>query len=684
VRLAAVRTVFFKEVREILRDRRTVLVMLVLPIFLYPGLLVVVQQLVLFGQRSIEQAPAVVLVSGASEDAVRFLDADSALNVRAVAEGSPEALQTGAAGAVAVFRGDSGAAVGRQEVSLFFDASDDRSRRARDVLERRIAAWGDEILAERLREAGLPGSFAAPLAVRDSSVASPERLGGYALGRFLPPLLILMTLLGAFFPAIDLTAGEKERGTLETLLTTPVPAREIIAGKFLAVTAAALATATLNMLSILLTFEWGVFQLGAAADLQFRIPLATGGLGVLLMIPLAVFFAAVSIGLAVRAQSFKEAQTHLTPVQFASIIPMYLPMIPGISLSYAVAVVPIGGIAVLFRDLMAGTARPGPALVAVLAMVVYAAVALAFAARTFGREEVLFGGGPSVAPSGGLRERVASWRSAERGVPRPVEGLALVAVIALLYFYLGLRLQAAGVERGLFASQWLLLALPALAFVALGPYRSRPTLALRAPSPRALLAAVMIIAGGIPIGWLLGWMQSFLLEVPEEYLRAFQHLLTADSPQRLVWLVLLIAVTPAICEELVFRGVLLQSLGTEMTARKAVLCSAAIFGAFHLSFETVIRFLPTAWLGLLMGYVVWRTGSIFTSMLMHCLNNATALVLVGTTGLQAHLFGPSGAPRWLALTAAVFLLLGGLMLLPRRTLAAPPASGTRSRVLAGV
>src|SRR5690606_19846132 len=214
------------------------------------------------------------------------------------------------------------------------------------------------------------------------------------------------------------------------------------------------------------------------------------------------------------------------------------------------------------------------------------------------------------------------------------------AGVGLLYFYLGLRLQISGREQGLFASQWLFLALPAVLFARLGPYHARAALALRPVSPRALLAAALIIAGGIPISWMLGWAQSLVLEVPEEFMRGFGELLSADTPGRLLWLVVLVALTPAVCEELVFRGILLQGLSREMPVTRAVLGSAVIFGAFHLSFETVIRFLPTAWLGVLLGYVAWRTRSVYPSIMMHAINNASILLLVASATLQGYLTGP--------------------------------------------
>jgi sodium transport system permease protein len=659
-----VATVLRKELRETLRDRRTLLVMLVVPIFLYPVLLVVIEQLVLFGRRSIEERPVTVAVSGATPAAAAFLERDTAMRVRRTASVDPRAVGEGRVDAAVVFRvapGESGTARAR----VVYDASRDRSRSARDRVRERLGEWGDTLLAQRLRSRSLPSSFAVPVEVADSSVASAEQLGGYAVGRFLPALLILMTLLGCFYPAIDLTAGEKERGTLETLLTTPVPAREVVAGKFVTVCLLGMAAAGLNVVSMLLTFESGVFQLSRATGLKLELPLSAAVLVLLFILPLAVFFAALFLGIAVRAQSFKEAQNALTPVQFAMLIPIYLPLIPGIPLSYAVALVPVGGIAVLFRDLMAGGAPVGPAAVAVLAMVAYALLALRFAASAFGREEVLFGSGGHDEALG-WRARLAAWRSSGAAVPRPATALAFAAVVALLYFYVGVRLQLVSLERGLLLSQFLLLALPALLLVRLGPYRAGPTLGLRPASPRAFGAAVLVIAGAIPLGWAIAWLQSLVFDVPPELLRGLSKFMTADSPGRFVQLLLLVAVTPAICEELVFRGVVLRGLSNGLSRWRAVVGSAAIFAAFHLSLETAIRFLPTLWLGLLIAHVAWNTRSIFPGMLMHFLNNGAVLALVGAPALRPYLLGPEGQPRWALVAAGAAVLALGLRLLPSR------------------
>src|SRR6202008_704749 len=213
----------------------------------------------------------------------------------------------------------------------------------------------------------------------------------------------------------------------------PVPAREIVAGKFAAVALIGMAAAAANLLSMLLTFQSGVFKFAKAAHVSFTLPWSTALLVMVGLVPLAVLFAATFLGIAVRSQSFKEAQNALTPVQLASTLPILVITLPGIDFNAALAAVPVVGIAMMFRALMSGGAPLVPSLVAFASTVAYAAIALHFAARAFGREDVLFGGGASsAAAEGGWRQRMAAWRAGPRRVPLPAEALAFVALIALL------------------------------------------------------------------------------------------------------------------------------------------------------------------------------------------------------------------------------------------------------------
>ena len=664
--------VFTKELRETVRDRRTLLMMVVVPVLLYPVLLVVSEQMLLFGQRRLESAAAPVAIVGEAPPELLAL-VDSSRTVRLITLSRPpaEALRDDAVAAVVVL----GPAVGGEAtraVDLLFDATSDQSLRGRRELSGVLDDWQDTLLARRLAARGLPGSFALPVAVADSSVARPEEVGGYTLGRILPLLLVVITLLGAFYPAIDLAAGEKERGTLETLLTAPVPPGAIVAGKFVTVALIGIVAAALNLGSMLLTFQTGILQVASRIGLDVSLPWTSVVIIFLTLIPLAVLFGALFLGLAVRSSSFKEAQNALTPVYMLVLIPAMLPLFPGIDFTPLMALVPVAGVSFFFRDLMGGDARLVTGFLVLASTAVYAVAALVFAARAFGSEAVLFGGDEAGAEV--TRGSKDPWwtalvrRAGPGRTPDPQAAVFFVTGVAVLFFWLGITFQIHLGERGLLASEWLLLFVPALLFVRLGGFDLRATLSLRRPSGAGVAGALLLVAGATPVAWGIGWLQTFFLPIPWELLEGLEKLVTAETPGRLVWLLLLLAVTPAFCEEVVFRGVLLGGTRT-LAPWRVVLLNGLVFGAFHLSFETAIRFLPTAWLGIVISWAVLRTGSIWVGSLMHLLNNGTIVLLASVPAFQALIANPDAPPPlWLMSLAAVSIYAGVRILasLPER------------------
>lgn len=664
--MKAWRVVCGKELRETFRDRRTLLMMIVVPVLLYPFILIAMEQLLLFGMRNLEaEASPVALVGDPPAELVSLIGASEGLRLVPIA-GDPEAaIRSDSVTAVAVIGVPSGAE-GTRDVTLLYDEASDRSNRGRAGISLVLNEWRDTLLARRLERRGLPATFSAPLAVTDSSVALPAEVGGYTLGRILPLLLVVITLLGTFYPAIDLAAGEKERGTLETLLTAPVPARSIVTGKFVAVALIGVVAAGLNLGSMLLTFQTGVLQITSALDLEVSLSLSAVVAIFVTLVPLAVLFGALFLGIAVRSSSFKEAQNSLTPVYILVLIPAMLPVFPGISFGPLLAVTPVAGVSFFFRDLMTGDAAFGSGLLVLGSTTVYAIGALAFAAAAFGSERVLFGDTEDAEVSATTwRDR---WSAARRAgaVPTPETVLVFVAVLAVGFFLGALQLQIRFGEGGLLAAEWLLLLIPALAFVALGGYDPVRTLSLRAPTPAGVLGGVMMIVGAVPLVWLIGWLQSFVLPVPWELLEGLEELVTAETTGRLLWLLLVLAVTPAICEEVVFRGVLLGGTRTLSPWRMVVL-NGLVFGAFHLSFETAIRFLPTATLGIVIAWAVWRTGSIWVGVLMHFLNNGAIVLLASTPSLREAFSDPEAPPPLWLIPIAVLVLGGGLRILLRQS-----------------
>ncbi len=239
-----------------------------------------------------------------------------------------------------------------------------------------------------------------------------------------------------------------------------------------------------------------------------------------------------------------------------------------------------------------------------------------------------------------------------------------LAGVAVVFLMGGILLEMYLGEVGILLAEWLLLLAPALLFVHLGRFDARRTLSLRRPVPMGWLGAVLMVGGALPLAWGMGWLQTRVIPVPPDTLQGMEQLVTAHTPGRLAWLLFLLALTPAVCEEVVFRGVLLGGTRSLATWR-IVLLNGVVFGAFHLSPETPVRFLPTAWIGIVITWTVLRTGSLWTGVLMHFLNNGTILLLASVPVLQQTLASPDAPPPLWLIPVAVLCLIGGLRVLVR-------------------
>lgn len=248
--------------------------------------------------------------------------------------------------------------------------------------------------------------------------------------------------------------------------------------------------------------------------------------------------------------------------------------------------------------------------------------------------------------------------------PPPSSAILFVAGVAVLFTTGGGALQLLLGEAGIVAAEWLLLFLPAVLFLRAGGFAPGPSLSLRAPGRAGVAAALLMILGATPVAWWIGWAQTLVLPVPPAVVEAMQEMLAWRSPGRLAWLLLAVAVTPAVCEEVVFRGVLLG--GTRHLAPwRTVLLNGVVFGAFHLSLATPIRFLPTAWLGIVLAWVVLRTGSLWTGILMHVVNNGAIVLLAAAPVSRRLVTDPQSPPPLWLLGVAVVALAAGARILAR-------------------
>jgi len=401
VSLRGIGVVYRKELIDSLRDRRTLFSMIAVPLLLMPvltiGLLVVLIRQV--GQAS-EEVPKVMVLGGADSPKVRA-ELEKLEGVEIVAQKPDYAEEISSKqirAAVEIPAGfDAKLAAGEpMSVKIYMYEGELKSGFGADRLQKFFRDVRDRAIRERLEARQLPENLIRPFDIKQQNVAPPEKVGGAILGGLVPYFVILLSLTGAMYPAMDLTAGEKERGTIETILCSPVSRTHLVLGKFLMVLTASVATALLSIISMTVSFGVGKKMLQGvahgAADTVLQITLtAKAVISVFVMVlPLAVLFSAALLAIALFAKSFKEAQSYISPLMIVVVLPAVAAVLPGVELSTTLALVPVLNTSLVSKEIMTGTYHWNYIALIFASSCIYAAVAIAIAVKLFQREDVLF------------------------------------------------------------------------------------------------------------------------------------------------------------------------------------------------------------------------------------------------------------------------------------------------------
>ena len=405
--LRHVGVVYRKELRDQLRDRRTIISMIVVPIVLFPLMTIGFAALALKLVQKAQSEGYTVMLLGAEHaptlaDAIRraeginvvppaedYAAAISEKKLRAAVEFPPDFEATLLAHAAAP---DSGQP---PVVKIYHYQGEIRSTFAVRTLQKALQEYRDQVVEQRLAARRLSRGLLEPFKSEEENVASPEKVGGTQLGGFIPYFIIILCLTGAAYPAIDLTAGEKERGTIETILASPVGRSELVFGKFLMVLTASLVTTVLSLASFASTF---IFASEAAREAFRRGPksltfvISTKGVAAVffMVLPLAVMFSAALLAISLLAKSYKEAQSYIQPLIIVVILPAIVSLLPGVELNPKLALVPILNVSLVSKEILTGSYPWGLIALIFGSSCLYAAAALFVAVRAFQRESVLF------------------------------------------------------------------------------------------------------------------------------------------------------------------------------------------------------------------------------------------------------------------------------------------------------
>jgi sodium transport system permease protein len=575
-----------------LRDRKALFFMFVLPVALYP--------LIMWGSSAVQDKR-----TQADADKVLAIAAAPALDAWLQPEDKLERTEgrlapTGETVILAeltLAEGENPATIQyRSDIPL----SQTASKRLRAVLEREQA----RLRAERFDAAGLglrPDGLVR-VEIRDAATAA-ER-AGLTIGKLIPLVLVFLAMGGGLHTALDLFTGERERGTLETLLTSRVSRGAVVGAKFLLVLISTVLTSILALGSLGLCLHLGWFPIpgGDASGLTLGALLWAAALAV----PLVVQLSSALVLLAVSVPDFKAGQFVAVPAMLLAVLPAVVSLVPGVSLSPLLALIPITNVALTTQEVMVSSPRWGLIGLAIGISLVHTGVILWLGVRAMGKESAVFG----------HAGRAAHHARGRYGF----EAAGLFVLVLLLFWFVGQSAMSWDLTWGIVVTQILLIGLPALLVIRWLGLPLGDRLQLRRPAGADLVLG--LIAGVLApcLGDLVFQAQDSLIPISADTLELLEQSLPLDLP---LWaLIGLIAILPAVCEEVLFRGAILGLLRNTLGPVARCIVVAVLFGALHLM---LMRILPTAALGLLLTAAAMRTRSLWVPVLMHLLNNGLAI-----------------------------------------------------------
>lgn len=661
--------IFRKDLLETLRDRRTLFTTIVLPLVVYPLLFTAVASFTSNKREEIAAQSARIAVWGpVPESAVQAVLKEKAILVdrRASVPASPEELarQSVAEKKVdVVLLTPDGPAGPSVPVKVYGDSTQLESEAMQERVLKVLRKHDATLLEQRMVALGQPAISARPLEVEEADLSNSARRAASLVGSILPYMVLVLLASAAFYSAIDLTAGEKERGTLQTLLTAPVHALEVVSGKYLAVVTMTLVAALANIVSLGLAI--GRILSAGGGEQSFHMGPRVGLTLFLTLLPAALLLAALFVAVGVMARTYKEGQSYLMPLLLLVVFAAMGSALPGVELTPALALVPLTNVALLMRELLSGRATLLLGTTVIISSFAYAAMGLVLAARVFETEQVLLSGEK---PWRDIFARKA------KGKLTPLNTLFFVALLVVVVFYGSVPLVQAvtreQIGRAIALSELGFFLLPAVLWALFMRVPMRDAFQLRLPKGRGVLGTVLLALGGWAVGLAVGAV-LVNFKGARDYSDQLGELLGKHGPLSLGMAVLLVGLLPAVCEEACFRGVVLVGLSRGGSRGLAVVGSALAFGLFHVNPYHVAA---ATTLGLVLGYAAYESRSLLPGVLMHLVNNGLQMVMVRRPDVGAFFDSKPAVVLGLLVTAVALWLLRGS---GSRPLAAPPAKSFR-------
>ena len=521
---------------------------------------------------------------------------------------------------------------GLQKLFVFHNSASDKSNMAAEQVGKMISRWQQKITFQLLDQHDVELESLTSIQPIYTDVANKQKKQAATWAKILPFIILIWSLTGAFYPAVDLCAGEKERGTFETLLSSPAKRSEIAIGKLLTVMTFSMTTSLLNLISMGVTGLFVVSRLGAqmggGAMPGLGMPPTSSLFWLLLaLVPVSALFSAVALAAASFAKSSKEGQYYLVPLMMISMPLMMVPMMPAAKLDFGTSLIPVSGLMLLLRGLIEGqyteALQFGGLVVTVTLVCCW--LSIRWVVVQFSSESVIFRPSERFSVSVWLRQVFRERHEL------PVIGHALLCGILILVIKFFMSMGASvPLDWMQFSKQTVVVLVAAVGVpaVLMAMFLTRnptKTLKLRTCSlPVACAAVLAAILLHPAIMWLTNLVMAVYpasgdLSLAESMMSA----IFADAPG--LWaMILVIAVAPAVFEELAFRGFILSGCESWGSKFQAILISSILFGLAH---SIIQQSIVTFFIGCLLGFIAVQTRSLIPCVLYHCCHNSISLCM---------------------------------------------------------
>jgi len=390
-----IRLIYFKEISGAIRDRRTLISMIIIPLIFYPLLFLGIGYFTMMGQEKSDSLPSIVAVRGREHapELMEILEKNEKIDLVYFEENPEKALEAGKIYLLIEIPEDFNVNKSQEiprNIVVQYDSTVQYSQVARRRVTNLIEDYRQQIIESRLEQLGLNVHYVQPIKTQWADISSEERKTGSILGMILPYIIVILIFIGAMHSAVDITAGEKERGTLATLLVSQLSRFEIVMGKYFTVITISATSMILGLIGLSIAFLTPAYALGELPLIKINFSFSIFFLFFLVLAPLVGLASAILLLIGIFARNNKEASTYVTPIYMGAIFLGMISLSQGIELAEPMFFIPILNNSFTFKELLIGIVNWKHILSTLISNIGIALIALFVAAYLFTRENVLF------------------------------------------------------------------------------------------------------------------------------------------------------------------------------------------------------------------------------------------------------------------------------------------------------